>query len=132
MFSDLPEEETASLFEGGDCLLHYHKSDRIPSHIFLQGLYGVAFNFQTSANSVLRGNEDYVEVDTSAGGIVTITLPKARNQLEIEIAKPFAPGTVAVAVVAPDTILNQSLTVTFTSATTSLRFKWFGTDWRII
>lgn len=126
-----PEQES-SLISGGDCFAHYHSEDRRPTHSLLQGLNEIASRVQISGNFTLTGDENYVLVDTRAGN-VTITLPKAKNQLEIEILKQYSPYSI---IIQPgnivDTILKQTNPVTLSTVNASLRFKAMGIDWRII
>lgn len=126
-----PSDEQ-SLIGGGDCFLHSHSEDRRPSQVLLHGLQGIASQVSVTSDLSLTGDEDYLLVDTSTSN-VTITFPKARNGIEVEINKLHASGTVFLQTAsANDTILGQSLPVSFTTANASLRFKAFGVDWRII
>jgi hypothetical protein len=100
--------------------------------VLLHGLQGIASQVSVTSDLSLTGDEDYLLVDTSTSN-VTITFPKARNGIEVEINKLHASGTVFLQTASTnDTILGQSLPVSFTLANASLRFKAFGVDWRII
>lgn len=124
-----PEQE-AELVGGGDCRSHFHIDDRQPSQSFLQGLQGVANRVPVSGNITLTGKEDFVSVDTSAGN-VTLTLPVAKQGLEIEILKIYLINTVIILPQGTDTVLLTT-GVTLTSGNAAIRFKAFGTDWRPI
>lgn len=124
------EENHASLIGGGDCRLHFHIDDRQPTQAFLQGLQGVANRVPVTGDTTLTGKEDFVSVDTSAGN-VTITMPVAKQGLEIEILKTSPAYTIIIVPRGTDTILNTT-GVTISLGNAALRFKAFGTDWRLI
>ena len=123
-----PQQE-AELTGGGDCFAHFHSEDRKATQELLQGLHGVAEQRTFSASTTLTGSENYVLVDAAAP--VNITMPVARNGLEVEVGKRSGVGTVTVLPQGSDTILLGP-GVSFTGVGTSIRFKAFGTDWRPI
>lgn len=121
-----------SLTGGGDCFSHYHSEDRRPTQLTLHSLYSVSREVSVSSDYVLSDNDDFILVDTSVGN-VTVTLPKAINQIEVEIQKLSSANTLIIQRQnSGDTILNQSLPVSVTVGNSSLRFKAMGSDWRII
>ena len=124
----LPEQERA-LVGGGDCFLHWHSEDRRPTQDFLHGLQSVSGVSEVSGNITLTGLEDFVLVDAASN--ITVTLPRAKQGIEIEIGKRSGGGTLIIVPQGIDTILLAS-GVTISSIGTSIRFKAFGTDWRPI
>ena len=123
-------EEDFSLTSGGDCRSHWHSEDRVPTQNFLHGLQTVAARNSVTGSYAATGKEDFIIADTSAADSF-ITLPKARNGLEVEVLKPSANFTVVILPQGSDTVLG-TLGASFTSQNAALRFKAFGTDWKLI
>jgi len=122
--------EDASLVDGGDCLSHWHSTDRQPTQDFLHGLQDTAKRTTASSNVTLTGAQDFVLVDTTSSN-VTVTLPRAINGLEVEVMKSSPNYTLIVIPQGSDTIL-LSTGVTCSTGNAALRFKAIGTDWRLI
>jgi hypothetical protein len=125
-----PEQE-AALTGGGDCQEHFHLYDQRATQALLQGLHAVASRRTIVSDTVLTGIEDFSVIDTSGGNVV-ITLPIAKQGLEIELLKKFPENMVIVSAQGTDTILNQLSPVTISSGNAAIRFKAFDTDWRPI
>lgn len=126
----LTPQQEAALTGGGDCFTHWHSEDRQATQELLQGLQGVAAQRSYDADTTLTGKEDFVLVDTSSAN-VTITLPWARNGLELELLKVSDSGTLIILPQGTNTIMGTT-GATCTSGGSALRFKAFGTDWRLI
>lgn len=124
--------EDSSLTGGGDCLSHWHSSDRQATHDLRKGLEGMAYVLEVSVSTQLDGKEDIISVDTSSGATVTVTLPRAIQRREVEILKPNNPGTVLIAPLGTDTLMGSTATRSVSSGGSAIHLKALGTDWRII
>lgn len=71
----LNEQDQAELVNGGDTRLHYHNSDRVPTHDTLEGLAAVENIRSVDASYVSNYQDDFILVDSTAGA-VTIDIPK--------------------------------------------------------
>lgn len=77
------EEQIAWLTGGGDCPLHYHSFDQVPTSDTLRRLQQleriVSVTASTNmATDATAKDADYIRVDSTAGA-TTITLPNAKN-----------------------------------------------------
>lgn len=129
---ELTPDQYASLVGGGDSPLHYHANDRTPNNDTLKGLAG-AYKSKTvtAGTTVLTGAEDYIIADTTSGNVL-LTLPSAVKVFEIEILKPSSKNIVVFAPFDTDTILGLNASYSLSLGNAALRFKTFGTDWKII
>lgn len=122
--------QEAALTGGGDCFTHWHSEDRRPTQDFLHGLHTVANTVVASADTTLTGNEDVVRVDTSASD-VTITLPYAKNGIEVTIIKTSALHTLIIKGSGTETI-NGDNTHTYATIWSARTFKAIDGQWSII
>lgn len=122
--------QAQELVGGGDSLLHYHLSDRIPTHATLHGLQEVAVVRSVSANTTLTYEDDYVLVDTTAGS-VAITLPASKAGKEFEIIKIAAANSVTVDGDGSETICG-STTMLLTTQWSAANMKAVAGGWVLI
>ncbi len=102
--SDAHAQELTSM---GNCLLHYHDSDRVVDHNTLSSLQQIAYVKEVSGDFTVDDRQDFVLVDTSSAS-VTITLPRIRNGREVEIIKTVSANRVTVIPSGTDTVLGGS------------------------
>ena len=114
------------LVGGGDCQLHYHRSDRTARQDFLHGLQTVTRERTVAAGETIQDSDDVVLCAT--GG--TRTLPTARNGREYEIVMTGT-SNVTVALSGTDTIYGAT-TVSMTAQGMALHFKAITGGWIII
>lgn len=123
----LNEDQMQQLTNGGDCPLHHHRGDTVPTNDTVQRLAGVE-NWRTAVTTQdLLREDDYVLADSTAGTI-TLTLPNARNGKKITITKIVAVNTVTVAATSGYNVLGAG-SVNLTAAWSVLRLKLFDNTW---
>lgn len=126
----VPANFDPSLVSGGDSHAHWHSEDRVPTQVFLQGLQGVAQRRAFTGDYMLTGREDFASFDTSSTTL-TVTLPLARQGLEVEILKVDGVNPLIIVPQMSDTILGTT-GATLSTNGAAIRFKAFDTDWRPI
>lgn len=124
-----PDQE-AALVGQGDCQSHWHSEHKRATQDFLHGLDSVAAQRTYTGDFTLGVGDDFAMVDTSTGD-VSITLPRARNGIVKEVLKVSSAYTLTVLPSGSDTVMGV-MGVTTSLGGSALRFKAFGTDWRLI
>lgn len=125
MISPFQEE---LLTNQGDCPLHYHVTDRTPTHDTVSGI-------QASTNQVTPTGSTYAVTDKDDHILcyqtMTVTLPRSRGGREYEVTFLGTSGMVTVVPTGTDTILGYA-SVYLSVYGTSLRFKSIAGGWIII
>jgi hypothetical protein len=118
--------EDASLVSGGDCLSHWHSTDRQPTQDFLHGLQSSTKTRTVSTAYNIRPDDDVVLVS----GLTTVVLPTAKNGQEYTVVRV---GTSAVTVSrsGSDTI-NGGTSLTLSTQWAARTFKAVSGGWVII
>ena len=111
-----PQQEQ-QLLEGGECYLHYHPEDRVPTHDTLNRLQNIANEVIISGNYVATYNDDHIICDSAC----TVTLPPTRAGKELEVTQTFV-GTVTVLPTGTETLVGAT-SVLMNVQWMSLRFK---------
>jgi hypothetical protein len=119
-----------SLSGGGDCQAHWHSADRVPTQDFLHGLQVTGRVVTVGSSVSLRGAEDLVLVDTTAGDI-TLTLPRARNGREVTVLKTSALNKLTIQGT-DGQLINGRMTQTYYTRWTARTLKAVGNTWRIV
>lgn len=115
MISNQQEEQ---LTGSGECFLHYHPDDRVPTHDTLNRLQNLASIVTKSAAYTLTYNDDWVLVSATS----TMTLPMPKGEKEFEIVCVGAATTVTIAAPTGSTI-NGASSVNFNTQWTGKRVK---------
>ena len=110
------------LTQGGECYLHYHPDDRVPTHDTLARLQAIAGVVTKSASYTATYTDDWICVSATA----TITLPKPRSGRELMIVNIGAATTVTIAVPSGYTI-NGASSINFNTQWTAKRIKQIST-----
>jgi hypothetical protein len=110
-------QQEQQLLEGGECYLHYHPEDRVPTHDTLNRLQNLANEVTISASYTATYNDDHIICSAAC----TVTLPPARAGKEIEVTQTFV-GTVTVLPTGTETLVGAT-SVTMNVQWMSLRFK---------
>ncbi len=119
-------EIPSSLVGGMDCSLHYHSSDRVPTHDTLKRLQQLKNVISVSSHYTALKKDDIILVDTTSSGI-TVTLPLASNGIEFTIIRIAGANSVTVARSGSDTI-NGAASVNITSTNAPQTFKAMPPD----
>jgi hypothetical protein len=85
------ENDFDTLKGGGDCLHHYHNSDRFPSRDTLLWLWSLERVKEVTTNYTITDQDDIVIVN---GSTLSIYLPPARNGRYIRFATISGSATV--------------------------------------
>lgn len=111
----------------GDCLLHYHSYDRVPTHDTLSSLQAVANTKTVVGAYSIEPSDDYVLCD----GTVTITMPLSKSDgRELECVL-VTPGTLTIVPSGADTLLGDTSVVAI-DQWTALRFRAVSGGWILI
>lgn len=120
------EKDLDTLIGGGDCLHHYHNSDRFPPRDTMLWLQSLAKTTTPSGNYTVTSSDDIIKV----GGQYTITLPVAKSGREIEvISTTTLPVTIVLS--GSDTVCGET-SVVIEEQWTALRFKAETGGWVLI
>jgi len=112
----------------GDCHLHYHSADRMPTHDTVGRLQDVANRvYPVGSTYIATDKDDFILCNQTC----TITLPRAVAGREYEVTMLFAPGTVTVVPTGTDTVMGTTSCYT-TVQWTSMRFKAITGGWILI
>ena len=112
----------------GDCPLHYHSHDRVPTHDTLAGLQQMAKQVSpTGTTYTVTDKDDHILCRQT----MTVQLPRAVGGKEYEVTMMFTPGTVTVTPTGSDTVMGTTSCYT-TIQWTSLRFKAIFGGWILI
>ena len=113
-----PQQEQ-QLTSSGECYLHYHPDDRVPTHDTLNRLQNLAAPQSFSGTEkTLTYSDDYIECHVTC----TITLPRSRAGKEFEVTVMEDGITVSIVPTGTDTVQGTDL-VYSSIQWTSLRFK---------
>lgn len=102
----LDQRDERQLVGGGDTLLHYHLSDRVPTIDTLEGLWRVAPIFSMTTSGIVPLHAVFILADSSAGN-VNVQLPLASASREIEVIKLSTKNRVLILPTPPEKILGQ-------------------------
>ena len=119
-------QDLDTLVGGGDCLHHYHESDRFPSRdsmVWFESLESVT---TYGVNTTISENDDIV-ISSAA---ITLTLPPSRGGKHYIITSTTA-GVTTVNPTSPDTISTLSST-SITGIGSVVRLKSVTGGWVII
>ena len=123
--SMLTQDDLGTLVGGGDCLEHYHRSDRFPprdSRLWQDSLESVVY---VDSSYSITSTDDIV-ISTAAGG-VTITLPEAVGGRRITITRIGA-GIVTVTASGTDTV-NGAASIALNTTYLPARLKAVVGGW---
>lgn len=126
----LSQQQESELISGGDCLAHWHSSDRVVSHGDLRELQNLAVVYNSSGDIMVSTREDFILADTSVSNM-TVSLPEARNGREIEVVKYSPANKLTVSAWGSNKILGSDQVIVYNYGT-SLRFKAIQGGWIII
>ena len=126
----LTQAQESGLTSGGDCVDHWHSTDRILQHDDILEFQQLTKAIAVTSNKTVDDRWDYLLVNTDTGNI-TITLPPAINGREIEVMKNATPNYVSIVPTGTDRILGSTEIRVFNYGT-SLRFKAITGGWFII
>lgn len=121
----LDDAQLLALTQGGDTLLHYHLSDRVPTHDTLLGLQKAEYVHSVAGPYTATYNDDLI---LCSGG--NVTLPAAKNGKIIEVLQTTT-SNVTVLPTGSDTVEGTS-SVSMLVQWLALTFKAISGGWVII
>ena len=118
-------QDLDTLIGGGDCLHHYHNSDRFPTRDTLLWLQSLESVREVSANTSVTDIDDILLCTATS---ITITLPAARGGKHYTVVTTLA-GNVTIAFNGTDTFVNGSVPHIISGANVVLRLKAVSGGW---
>ena len=122
----LTVNQEQELTGGGECYLHNHPEDRVPTHDTLNRLQNLAAPKTVTANYTVDYSDDHILVPAA----YTVTLPRSRANKEFEVTRTGT-SNVTVAAYGTETICGSS-TALLTAQWMSLRVKGVTNGWIVI